>query len=74
MIILIMINKFFFNNFQEYPPGFCCSCNAPYYGNGKECLRKGKNFGWTPEKELMDIGLPLTILQQHAHFMIRKPI
>ncbi|XP_064621672.1 nidogen-1-like isoform X2 [Lineus longissimus] len=25
----------------DYASGFCCECNSPYYGNGKNCLEPG---------------------------------
>ncbi|ETN72184.1 G2F domain protein, partial [Necator americanus] len=25
----------------DYAGGFCCECRTGYYGNGKECLKKG---------------------------------
>uniref|UniRef100_A0A1I7XL50 Nidogen G2 beta-barrel domain-containing protein n=1 Tax=Heterorhabditis bacteriophora TaxID=37862 RepID=A0A1I7XL50_HETBA len=27
--------------FRDYSPGYCCVCKSGYYGNGKECLKKG---------------------------------
>ena len=26
---------------KNYENGFCCSCQHGFYGNGKECLKKG---------------------------------
>ncbi|PIO58581.1 hypothetical protein TELCIR_19980, partial [Teladorsagia circumcincta] len=27
---------------RDYTDGFCCECQAGYYGNGKDCEKKGE--------------------------------
>lgn len=31
---------------NDYTPGFCCSCDEEYFGNGINCVMKGKIVTW----------------------------